>query len=136
MGHSGLLGGPVNLRYEEHPNGPFPIRRHVVRLQRHPPQAAKGEVHPIKTISPGEFLPTVESTLKEEGLLDKNVSELNLVGADSVQVQFTEVDFNLVLLWLIKLRQQYGISVQQLNATPAELPGIVNVGLRVVMTNQ
>lgn len=92
--------------------------------------AAKGQTKPSATLNAEMFLPTVENTLKENGM-SSVVSELSLTNDNQVSVVFKEVEFDSLMQWLVDLRKQYGIKVQTFTATPAELPGFVQASLQL-----
>lgn len=93
-------------------------------------EQARAEVKPVENISSDLFLPTVEATLSQASLM-QNVVEISLSETQNVNIQFKDVDFDSLLLWLVNLRQKYGIHVSQLTAVPAELPGVSNVTLQL-----
>jgi type II secretory pathway component PulM len=92
--------------------------------------ASKGQVKPNETLSADMFLPTVENSLTESGLMPV-VSELSLTNDNLVNLQFNEVEFDGLMQWLVTLREKYGIQVQELNAVPAELPGFAQVSMQL-----
>ena len=128
---------PLNTAIDNYRLGVIKEQELLVFMQAAAPRilSARGEVQPTKTISTSELLPTIENSLKENGLLDKNLSELSLIDGNGVHLQFAQVDFNLLLLWLVNLREKYGISVESFTATPSDLPGIVNVDLQIILTS-
>jgi type II secretory pathway component PulM len=130
-----IIISPLNTAIADYRQGVIKDQELLVFMQAAAPRimAERGEVKPTQTITTNELLPTIENSLKEEGLLDKNLSELNLVDGNGVHMQFAQVDFNLLLLWLVGLREKYGISVDTFNATPTDQPGIVNVDLQIIL---
>ena len=93
---------------------------------------AKGEFKPSEVLTEDMLLPTVESSLAKDNLT-KFVSELGVTSNDIVNVQFKEVSFDELLAWLVEIRVQYGIQVEQLTAIPGETPGIGNVTMQLVL---
>lgn len=97
--------------------------------------AAKGQFQPTQTITQDMLLTTIESSLTAANLKDK-VTELGLGNDNSIHLQFTAVDFDKLMLWLIELRQQYGIIVDKFNAVPAELPGVADADLHLILNKK
>lgn len=96
---------------------------------------AKGDFKPLEILTEGMLLPTVENSLAKDGL-SKFVGELSLNEDDRVAVQFKEVNFDQLIAWLVEIRVQYGIQVEELTGQPAELPGISNVTLQLTLPPQ
>ncbi|MFI4955293.1 MAG: type II secretion system protein GspM [Gammaproteobacteria bacterium] len=92
--------------------------------------AAKGQVKPNTTLTADMFLPTVENTLKENGMMPV-VSELSLNNENQVSVVFNTVEFDGLMQWLVALQQQYGIKVQEFNAVPTDTPGFAQVSMQL-----
>jgi len=96
-------------------------------------QMAKGQFKPEEVLTEDLLLPTVENTLNNDDNLMTFVSELSLNETNEVNVQFKDVDFDELVLWLVDLRQKYGIVVQQLTAIPGPMPGIGNVTMQLAL---
>jgi general secretion pathway protein M len=94
---------------------------------------AKGDFKAAEILTEDMLLPTVENSLAKDELT-QFVSELGLTSNDIVNVQFKDVGFDALLAWLVEIRVQYGIQVEQLTAIPGETPGIGNVTMQLVLT--
>lgn len=92
--------------------------------------AATGQSKPEESIQVDMFLPTVESSLTADGMMEV-VTSMSLSNDNTISIQFDAVDLDGLLGWLIQIRKRYGIQVETFSARPVELPGFASATVQL-----
>ncbi len=92
--------------------------------------AATGQSKPEEPIRADMFLPTVESSLTADGMMEV-VTSMSLSNDNTISIQFDAVELDGLLGWLIQIRKKYGIQVDMFSARPVELPGFASATVQL-----
>ena len=79
-------------------------------------------------INTGSLLTIVQQQINKTPLVS-NLAQLRQADNDSVQLSFTNVDFDKLVVWLTALWQEHGLMVSQMTTTAGTPPGIVTADL-------
>lgn len=74
------------------------------------------------------LLSLVQHKLNQTPLVS-SLGQLRQAENDSVQLSFTNVDFDKMIEWLTQLWQQQGVTISQINITASNTAGLVNADM-------
>ena len=95
-------------------------------------QALQKQDKTITKLTPDAALTIIDQSLKDNGL-SSSISELKQTADLKVTVTFKQVNFDELMQWLITIRKQYGLQVDQIAIEqPATIPGIIQARLVVI----
>jgi type II secretory pathway component PulM len=79
----------------------------------------------------GAVLQTVIEESAEAAGLKERISTVSPEGADAVRLSMKSAQYDSALLWLVTLRQQYGVRVDSIDAARGGEPGTADVEVTV-----
>lgn len=84
-----------------------------------------------ETLNNGQLLSLLATQLKNNQAL-KFPYQLQQTGTGDIQLTFDAVPFQMLMTWLIKINQQYAITIKQFDVDRTDTPGVTK--LMIIMT--
>ncbi|MDP3269484.1 MAG: type II secretion system protein GspM [Legionella sp.] len=94
-------------------------------------KAQKNTTKTRKKVENSQLLTLLANQLKENSTI-KSPYQLQQTGSGDIQLTFDDVPFKLFMEWLIKMNNQYAISIKQFDAGQTPTPGVSK--LMVIIT--